>query len=133
MAGRGAEEVLADPTAAHPPDFAGGLAAGGRDEAELTAAQQLDLKPLDALDVVIGAIGAAGARLLKPVLPQPPPVTVAAAASGTAWLGVVNLIPCTFAIFLSSLSSRFRSFSCRTDVLSFPTRAAARRSFSRTL
>jgi len=85
FAERGAEEVLADPTLVHPPDFAGGLGVTGRDEAEPTVAQPSDLKPLDELEVVAGAIGAAGVRLLKPVLlhPLPPAVLkVAAAASG---------------------------------------------------
>jgi hypothetical protein len=84
LAGRGAEEVLADPTATQPPDFVGGLVPGRRDEAEPTVAQPLDLKDLDALEVVAGAIGAARARLLNPALLQPPPaaLTGAAAASG---------------------------------------------------
>ena len=128
--GRGAEEVLADPIADHPPGFVGGL---GRDAAEPTVAQPPDLKPLDVLEVATGVVDAAGAMLLKPELlqpPLPPALTVVAAASGVV---LVNLIPCTLAIFLSSFSSRLRSFSCRTDALSFPTRAAARRSFSRTL
>lgn len=86
FAERGAEEVLADPTLVHPPDFAGGLGVAGRDEAEPTVAQPPDLKPLDAPEVVAGAIGAPGVRLLKPVLLHPPPLPavliVAAAASG---------------------------------------------------
>lgn len=76
--------MLADPTVVHPPDFAGGLEAGGRDEADPTVAQPPDLKPLDTPEVATGAIGAADARLLKPALLQPLPavLTEAAAASG---------------------------------------------------
>jgi len=86
LAGGGAEEVLADPTVVHPPAFAGGLGASARDGAEPTAAQPPDLKPLEAPEVVAGAIGTAGVRLLKAALLHPPPApgltVVVAAASG---------------------------------------------------
>ena len=86
LAGRGAKEVLVDPTAAHPPDFAGGLGVSGRDETEPIVAQLPGLKPLDALEVAEGATGATGFRPLKPALLHPlllPAVlTVAVAASG---------------------------------------------------